>query len=337
MNTKCLDFFETPKDNLKINILYRNEEALSAIRESSPEPTSLPDVSRYYTDILFPPAPAHRPYIFSSIVLSADGKMAFMDNKAGPLVAKNNYLDPDGSLADFWVLNVLRAYSDGVVVGGNTMKNEPGISSHCYDVSLVRQRRELLGKPNPPATVIVSLDGTDVPFDHHSLHIRPEDRYKVFLATSPKGFAYLKEHSPLRHRVYGPFTSKAEVDAFRFPPIHQEYDVVPLIVTGEEALPDTELLMYVLKKLGMERLCIESPTYTAHLMTLGFLDEYFINYSMVYAGGMMTPGYAVPQGYLNHAHSQLLSVGMHAASFLFTRQKLCYGVAPHDTLKDFHY
>ena len=63
-----------------------------------------------------------RPYTFSSIVLSSDGKMAYQDNPSGPLVAKNNFLDPDGSLGDFWVLNVLRSYADGIIVGANTLR-----------------------------------------------------------------------------------------------------------------------------------------------------------------------------------------------------------------------
>lgn len=73
-------------------------------------------------------------------------------------------------------------------------------------------------------------------------------------------------------------------------------------------------------------LCSESPTYTAALMANSCLDEYFIDYSAVFAGGKYTPGTIFPQGALEHAHAEYVSVGIHDNNFLFTRQKLVYGV-----------
>ena len=73
-------------------------------------------------------------------------------------------------------------------------------------------------------------------------------------------------------------------------------------------------------------LCSESPTYTAALMAKGCLDEYFIDYSLVYAGGAFTPGKIFPQGAQDHAHGEFISVGIHDKNFLFTRQKLVYGI-----------
>ena len=89
-----LVFFEIPKQNLKIQIVKKSDEILEQIRKESAETAVMPDVAQYYTDIYFPKAPSDRPYTFSSIVLSSDGKMAYGDNPSGPLIAKNNFLDP---------------------------------------------------------------------------------------------------------------------------------------------------------------------------------------------------------------------------------------------------
>jgi len=84
----------------------------------------------------------------------------------------------------------------------------------------------------------------------------------------------------------------------------------------------------VLRRMGMETVCVESPTFCAALMAEGFLDEYFINYSMVYAGGPLSPGAVIPASFRNHPHADLVSVGIHRQNFLFTRQLLRYGVGP---------
>lgn len=330
-----LVFFETPKADLKIQMLYRDEAELARIAAAN-SPT-LPDADAYYTTIQFPPAPADRPYTYSSMVLSSDGKMAYEDNPAGPLVAKNNYLDAAGSLGDFWVLNVLRAASDGVIVGANTLAKEAGITCHVYDADLSRQRRENLGKPDQPVNVVVSFDGTDVPLDHYSFHVDPAERFRQMIATSPAGLAHIQAASPLRHTVWGPFTSRADIDAFAFPALDTDFDCFPILVTGEDNRPDSGLMLYALRKLGLERLCVESPSYCAHLMDQGWLDEYFINYSMVFAGGTITPGMGTPQGHESHPHARLLSVGTHRGSFLYTRQQLHYGVSAKSELADFHY
>ena len=332
-----LNYFTTPKENLKINMVYRDEAALAELRRASAEKACMPDVSEYYTDIFFPEAPADRPYTFSSIVLSADGKMAYQDKPAGPLIAKNNYLDPDGSLGDFWVLNILRAYCDADIMGANTLAKEPNVTFTVYDEDLNRQRREVLGKKHPPLTVVASFDGTDIPGDHYAFGVDPAEEYKLSINTSPAGMEYIKKNSPLKHVFWGPFTSREQVDAFDFGEVFCDYDVVPVIVTGEGTTTDSKLLLYILRRLGMMKLLVESPSYCAHMLQNGMLDEYFINYSMVYAGGTTTPGHMTPYGAENHPHANLLSLGMHRSNFMFTRQKLCYNVTEQADLSAYQY
>lgn len=323
-------------DKIKINNLFKNEKALAEIKKNSLEHFSMPKVSEAYSDLYFPKSPENRPYIFCSVVLSADGKMAFKDSSAGPLIAKNNYLDPDGALADFWMLNVLRSHSDGVIIGANTLNHE-NVTSHVYDKELVKQRGKYLNKANHPFSIIVSFDATDIPFDHMIFDVDESEEYKVAIATSPKGAEYIKANSHLKHIFIGPFKSKKEVNASNIDRLDKDYKVIPVIITGENANPDSSILMYVLKKMGIEKLCIESPSYNWSLMQQGSLDEFFINYSMVYAGGNITPGCLMPFGYIKHPHADLLTVGIHKSNFLYTRQRLHYDVTNSVDLSIYKY
>lgn len=332
-----LNFFQTPKENLKISMVFEDRALLDGLKADSGETAVMPHVSEYYTDIYFPRAPADRPYTFSSIVLSSDGKMAYQDNPSGPLVAKNNFLDPDGSLGDFWVLNVLRSYADGIIVGANTLAKEPGITCHVYDQDLTAQRKEYLGKKSQPVGIVVSFDATDIPFDHYTFSVDPAEELKTVIATGPDGMDYIKANSPLKHIFCGPFASKEDVDQAQLAPLHQDFDVVPVIVTGEGKNPDAHVLMYTLKKLGLEKLCVESPSYCAFMLKEQILDEYFINYSMVFVGGPISPGGGTPYGHMDHPHAKLISLGVHKSNFLFTRQKICYNVKRETDLSGYQY
>lgn len=326
-----LGFFETPKEDLRITPIYEHAQLLRMLTDCSCGGTSLPDAAGYYTTpVVFPQPGQDRPYIVSSIVLSADGKMAYMDNKEGPLIARNNFADKTGGAVDFWCLNMLRAYSDGLLLGANTLRNEPSSINNCMDISLVNQRRDILGKKDQPCQIIVSLDGTDIPFEHPTFRVDTKERLKAVFATSYDGWTFIQKSSPLKHVLVGPFTTRRQVDDAELPALDQDFDTVPIIVTGEGTSPDMALMLYTLRRLGMKTLCVESPTYCAALMDNGFLDEYFINYSMVYVGGVMTPGNAYPKGFREHPHADLVSVGIHKQNFLFTRQLLRYDISPDD-------
>lgn len=313
------------KDHVNLTNIYNNLELQKELAEGS-DCKSLPDVDeKYAAPVVFPKASVDRPYIYSTIALSADGKMAFEDNKVGCFVAGKNFRDPEGASMDYWVLNLLRAYSDGILLGANTLKNEPGVINYVKDEKLNQQRNEVLGKREHPVNILVSLDGTDIPWDHESFDVDPADRLKIMVTTSPAGYEHIQEHCDKKICFLGAFKTKEEVDAAEFPEIFSDFDVYPVLVTGEEANPDTPLMLYALRKMGLEYLCAESPTYTAVLMNQGCLDEYFITYSMVYVGGRMTPGMICPQCCMDHVHADLVNICMHNSNFLYTRQKLVYG------------
>lgn len=320
------EYFDIIRKDVYLKNIYTNDAIMKSIQDANTQ-ISLPEVTNHYgTKISFPKASEERPYIISSIALSADGKMGFTDNKEGTFVAGKNFKDPDGAALDFWVLNALRAYSDGLLLGANTLKNEPTSLYYVADKTLKEQRFSCLGKKDNPVNILVSLDGTDIPWEHISFDIDPNERLKLIIATSPKGFENIKESTSKKIKLVGEFKSKEDVDDTLLPELYSEFDEYPVIVTGTEANPDAGLMLYVLRRWGMEVLCSESPTYTAVLMKEKSLDEYFITYSMVYAGGNMTPGFFIPQSYKKHAHADLVSIAIHNSNFMYTRQKVIYGI-----------
>lgn len=331
MEKLCMIDF--PTDTIRLDVQYKNIKLLKEMVESGGNKETPPKIAEVYDQLIFPEAPANRPYLLSSIVLSADGKMAFEDISEGPAIAKQNFLDPDGALADFWILNALRAYSDAVVIGARTLQIEPKATGHVFDPELLAQRRETLGKPNHPTNIVASFDGTDIPMDHLIFNIDPAEGLPVAITTSPSGAEYLSTKFPRPVHVYGPYETAKAVEAEGISPqlskdIEPGSGVVPIIVTGKDNMPETPAFLSVSRKLGMEIALIESPSFTAHLMELELMDEFFIDYSMVYAGGNLTPGRSIPQSSEAHPHAQLVTLATHNSSFMYTRQKLYYGLSP---------
>lgn len=322
-----------PAEIMKLQVLTRDEEQLADLRRRSPEKVTPEKILRVYDELFFPEAPEDRPYTFGSIVLSMDGKMAYTDDPQGPLVAAKNLLDPEGGLCDFWILNVLRAYADGVIIGAGTIAAEPKMISNCFDPELVESRiRDLGKKTEAPMNVVVSFDGTDIPLEHG---IFSTEGLKTAIGTSPEGGQYLKEHFGRPHRLYGPWTSKDQVDVTELCRAMEERpEEIPVILTGEGARPDSGVLLYVLRQLGILRLCIESPSYMWHLISRQAMDEMFINYSSVYVGGPIAPGGSTPFSVNDHPHSRILTLSVHRNQFFFTRQQLVYGLKEDQPVRD---
>jgi riboflavin biosynthesis pyrimidine reductase len=311
---------------MRVVPLYRDDAELRQARSGSTATAALSKVSAAYHDLFFPAPVADRPYTFASIVLSLDGKLAFPDDPQGPVVASANFLDPAGGRIDYWILNVLRAYADASIVGARTLAAEPEAEFACLDPDLVHERGSLLGKSNALLPIVVSLDGTDIPLEHRafaSLDNRP------LIATSAAGGAFLRGQGLDDALWLGPYPSAAAVrDAELVEPIRAARAAGRQIVlmTGEDR-PDAAALLLALRRIGIEHLLIESPTYWWLLMGERMLDELFVNYSSVYIGGALTPGAAAGHTSHDHPHAKFLFIGLHPDGFLFTRQKLIYGLS----------
>ena len=312
-------------DDIRLQVVKRDEETLAAIAARSDDPPAPAKVRAVYDDIRFPPAPADRPYTYGSMVLSVDGKIAFHDDPQGPLIAARNEADPTGGRADFWVLNMLRAYADCCIIGARTLQAEPSGTSHIFCRELAAARTAEMGKKDSqPWNCVVSLDGQDIPLDHM---LFDHSELKPMIATSPEGGRYVEAHFKKPLRTIGPYVGKSQVDPEK---VRRQFvelgDALPLIVTGSGSRTDSEALLYILRLWGARRACIESPQYLWHLVGRAALDEFFVNYSSVFAGGTIALGNHGPFSVDDHPHSRFLSVAVHRNGFIFTRQQLIYGL-----------
>ncbi len=311
--TLKLDF---PVEDLKLTSIYKNPKLSSFTRR-------LLDSDKVRTvfgeDLHFADEHTDRPWLFGSFVQSVDGRITFPDDPSGPLVAQKNAYDPSGGLLDFWILNVLRASCDGTMgsAAGWTLDRE---SSDNYDdvgADLegegmifdddLEQSRIAMGRKSIPDNIITSLDCSEVDF-RHPLWNNAAD-ICITLCTSPAGYAHFKQNCRGKFYLVTPENAA------------QRGEGIAVVVTGENTYPNAAETMRMLKQMGYNRILVESPAYTNHLLVNGLLDELFLNTSGVYVGGS---GLALGQGgqsatVQNHPHAELLSMHSHSPFFFYYR------------------
>lgn len=286
------------------------ERMQEIVRQAAVRQTPM-KIKQVMGDVIFPAAPIDRPYTYGCMVLSFDGKMAFLDNQEGHLVSKENRLDATGSLADFWLMNVCRTYADAVILGCNTLRTRINKQwfAEVSDPELVADRHAVLQKKTPqPWSIIASADGRDVPLAHSILDMQPA----VGILTSLSGAEYLRKNLGRKCRVVS-----AGDDLLR------EHDCIQIIAAGSGEAADTAEALRILRQGGIKNLSVEAPGYIWHLMGEKLLDEFFLNYSGVYVGGDFALGKNSPCTTAIHPHAALLTLGYHQG-FIYTRQKLIY-------------
>lgn len=82
-----------------------------------------------------------------------------------------------------------------------------------------------------------------------------------------------------------------------------------------------------MKKLGLDKVLVETPSYMHFLVAQGLMDELFFNYSCIYVGGQaLTIGkFGREFGSKDHPHTRMLSIHTHSDHFFYFRHKLIYG------------
>ena len=323
-------------DNIALTPLFINK----LNDDYLPAPVMPASAKKVFGDLRLPPLPENRVYTMASFVTSIDGKVAFPDDTAGPIVAKANALDPDGAEADFWVLNLFRANADIIIGGAGTLHEEPDGIACIFDQDLENERTAQ-GMPALPWVMICSLDGTDIPF-HDTLFTNQP----FIIHTSPAGIEPVKQGIKTDHFIVGPYERVEDVladkeqisaafqDAFQGPfhgsfqdPSQKPGDSwAPVIITGKGNTTNPGAALAVLKVMGFNRALVESPSYCHVLMGEGLLDEITLNYSCVYIGGTAVGlgNGLTPYTAKKHPHTEMLSIHMHSPSFFYFRHKLRY-------------
>jgi riboflavin biosynthesis pyrimidine reductase len=139
-------------------------------------------VRRYGGDLLVPIRPG-RPTVLANFVSSIDGIVAYGDGDlaGGGLISGNH--EPDR-----FVMGLLRAVADVVVVGAGTLRGSSRhrwTAQHVHPVSapLFAAWRSSMGLTINPITVIVTASG-EIPLDHAGLN---DPDIAVVVATTPMG------------------------------------------------------------------------------------------------------------------------------------------------------
>ena len=214
-----------------------------------------------YGNFGFPAPPTGRPWIYSNFVQSLDGITTLLGKHgSGGEISQ--------SREDRWLMDLLRAHADGLLMGMNTMLEEQrsrgpesrGIVFQVADPKL-RALRQRLGKGRERNVFVTRAVELDL------------SRYKVFdgdvvdaaVLTSPAGGARLRSQGSHPH--------------------------VAVIAAGDgESFDLPQAIRKLRDKLGIEHLlCEGGPTLYGSLARADLVDEKFMTVSPVEVGQIVPP------------------------------------------------
>lgn len=238
--------FKMPFDIEKTRVkqIYRS----SSLDQAQVETITCEEMKEIYGDLKFEALHEDRPYTYTSLVTSIDGRIAFTDAPQGPLIAKLNKYDGDGAGADWWILNMLRAVSDGDIIGAGTMNAESDYTAHVFSQQL-EDARVAAGMEPVPWNIISSLDATDIPFDHVLFKTK---EVPVMISTSAAGVPVIREKMKEDYYLVGPVKDISEVTGEMIESMKANRNKVLVIATGDKA-PDSKVALYIMKKFGLNK------------------------------------------------------------------------------------
>ena len=203
------------------------------------------------------PTPTARPYVYSNFVVSRDGRVSF--NEPGQMSGANvSGFDEH----DRWLMALLRARADAIVMGDNTLRIEP---DHLWtaefifpaDADALAALRRLEGRAERPLQVFLSLEGD---IDVSAARVFSEEAFHVVVATTTRGAARMRDLQPTGARV----------------------DVLEL---GEETVDVRALLALLRERFGVETvLCEGGPRAYASMLAAGCIDDEFLALSPLVVG-----------------------------------------------------
>ncbi len=226
------------------------------------EPSAIDDAAYApYGNLGFPAAPVDRPWIYTNFVQSLDGITTLLGKYAsGGEISQ--------SADDRWLMDLLRAHADGILMGMNTLREEQrargpdsrGIVFRVADPTL-RELRQKLGKRRERNIFVTSAADLDL------------SRHKVFdgdvvdaaVLTSPSGAERLLAQGRNPH--------------------------VTIIAAGDKDHFDlARAISRLREELAVEHLlCEGGPTLYGSLARLDLVDEKFMTISPVEVGQVVPP------------------------------------------------
>ena len=196
----------------------------------------------------------NRPYIYINIAMTADGKIDTFERRGAAISSKRDKERVDR----------LRAESDAVLVGGNTLRDEnPKLTVKSADLRVERAARGL--SPNPIKVGIAS--NVDLEPDSDFLMAGPA---RIVIFTTQK-------------------TSKQQLEFLRGQSVE--------VFVHETERVDLSTALHILKELGINRLMVEGgATINFELLRLGLVDELTAYVAPMVFGGASAPTMAAGPG-----------------------------------------
>ncbi len=198
--------------------------------DATDEGLSLPEhVREVYGGDWAIPAAEDATYVYSNFVVSHDGRISFNEPE--------HYGGGDvngGNPFDLWLMALLRARADAVMVGDNTLKLEPEhVWTHQYifpdDTALFHELRQAEGRSTYPLQVFLSIDG-QINWDA-AVFSSPD--YHVVIATTKRGEARVGKEARAEAKVDVIAQDHAVVDLRELTDtLRRDFDVRTLLIEG---------------------------------------------------------------------------------------------------------
>jgi riboflavin biosynthesis pyrimidine reductase len=262
---------ESPAQNFRFQLLFDDAEPGRVADDAY-----LP-----YGNFGFPAPPPDRPWIYTNFVQSLDGITTLLGNHAsGGEISQ--------SPEDRWLMDLLRAHADGLLMGMNTLKEEQrlrgpdsrGIAFKVADPQL-RALRLRLGKGRERNIFVTHAGNLDL----SGFKVFDCDQVDAAILTSPAGASRLQAQGPNPQ--------------------------IKIIAAGEGETLDLLAGMRNLRsQLGVEYLlCEGGPTLYGNLARADLVDEKFLTVSPVEVGQL------VPQEQERGAHESTADLLMRPTVF----------------------
>lgn len=231
------------------------------------EHSELPDpVYAAYGELGFPAAPADRPWIFANFVQTLDGIVSLLGTQASGS-------DLSQSPEDRWLMDLLRAHADAVLIGMGTLRVEtalgrPGPRGPVFRIAdpAIRGLREKLHR-GPERNIL--LTGSDIQFD----------RYAVFDGNGVEPF--LLTTSGVANKLSLQMRQRPQVR---------------VIVCGDGQRVDLKQAVCLLRRqFGIRYLlCEGGPISYSNMLELDLIDEKFLTVAPIEVGLHMPQSEAAP-------------------------------------------
>lgn len=230
-------------------VLFDNGEQ-SAIQHSAYAP---------YGQLGFPSAPTDSPWIYSNFVQSLDGIVSLKgEHSSGADISE--------SAEDRWLMDLLRAHADAIVLGVNTLIEETRLRGKRGPIFRIMgpQLRDLRQKLRHRREKNIFVTGAAT-LNMSDYRVFDGEHVDAAIVTTQSGAARLQQQRTHPH--------------------------VSVIVAGEGNLVDLRLMAHLLREQhSVERLlCEGGPTLYGYMSRAGLIDEKFVTISPVEVGELVPP------------------------------------------------